>query len=385
MGTAIPVDCPGETSVVSVALQFVEDLNKPPCEQTPCEQNPCEQTLRLGSTFEGDVRDELCQPRAERMRRHVPGDGLLARQDRDAMITVIGEAMVKLTPAPDSSLMQVSPTGSAFTTAISAARLGYPTALMARLSRDSLGQFLRIHAEINGLDVSASPEADEPTMIAVVSADPDADRTDSLYFRDTASWQWSAAELGWIPASTAVLNLDLLDCCMLPGSTWILRAAARQRQRGAVVCLNVTAKPAVMGSPTRGQLLLDRPVKAADLVTASFEDIAWLYPGRGAEAVARLWLAKGPELVVITCGADGLVAVRKSGIALYRATGLQPASVSESFTGALLGGLHDLSDAGTSIEALSIAELASILDTASATASRSGTRHLDLATASDLR
>lgn len=29
MGTAIPVDCPGETSVVSVALQFVEDLNKP--------------------------------------------------------------------------------------------------------------------------------------------------------------------------------------------------------------------------------------------------------------------------------------------------------------------------------------------------------------------
>jgi fructokinase len=322
------------------------------------------------------------------MRRHVPADGVLARQDRYAMITVIGEAMVKLMPAPGSSQMRASPGGSAFTTAISAARFGYPTALMARLSRDSLGQFLRMHAAINGLDISASPEADEPTMIAVVSTDATADRTDSLYFRDTASWQWSAAELGWIPANTTVLNLDLLDCCVLPGSTWILRAAARQRQRGAIVCLNVTAKPAVMGSPTRGQLLLDRALKAADLVTTSLADIAWLYPGRGAETVARLWLAKGPELVVITCGSDGLVAVRKSGVALYRATGLQPGSVTEfdaAFTGALLGGLHDLSDPGVSIEALSMSELASILDTASATASRSDTSCLSLATASDLR
>src|SRR5580704_14995813 len=236
------------------------------------------------------------------MRWRAAGDGVLVRQDRYTVITVIGEAMVTLVAEPDSGLMQASPGGSAFTRAIHAARLGYPTALMARLSRDSLGQFLRMHAAINGLDVSASPEADEPTMIAVVSADADADSTDSLYFRDTASWQWSAAELSWIPASTTVLDLDVLDCCVLPGSTWILRAAARQRQRGAIVCLNVTAKPAVMGSPARGQLLLDRAIKAADLVTTSLADIAWLYPGRGAEAVARLWLARGPELVVITCG-----------------------------------------------------------------------------------
>ena len=174
-----------------------------------------------------------------------------------------------------------------------------------RLSQDSLGQYLRMQAASNGVDVTASPEADEPTMIAVVATDAD-DSADGLYFRDTASWQWSAAELGWIPADTSVLNLDVLDCCVLPGSTWILRTAARQRYRGAIVCLNVTVKPAVMGSPARGRSLLDRPVKAADLVITSLKDISWLYPGRGAEAVARLWLAQGPELVVITCGPDGL-------------------------------------------------------------------------------
>jgi fructokinase len=304
------------------------------------------------------------------------------------VITVIGQAMVKVVTGSGAGLMQASPGGSGFTTAVRAARLGYPTSLMARLSRDPLGQFLRMQAASNGLDVSASPEADEPTMIAVASAEADAPSTDSLYFRDTASWQWSAAELGWIPAGTTVLNLDLLDCCVLPGSTWILRAAARQRNRGAIVCLNVTVTPAVMGSPNRGQLLVDRPVKAADLVTTSLEDISWLYPGRGPEAVARLWLAQGPELVVITCGSDGLVAVRKSGTVLYRATGLQPASVTgfdAAFTGALLGGLHELSDAGVSIEALSTSELASVLDTATATASRDDMSCLNLATASGSR
>ena len=313
---------------------------------------------------------------------------MLARQDRCLVITVIGEAMVKLVLAPGSSLIQASPGGSAFTTASWSARLGYPTALMARLSRDSLGQFLRVQAASNGLDISASADADEPTMIAVASTEADGDSTDSVYFRDTASWQWSAAELGWIPADTTVLNLDVLDCCVLPGSTWVLRAAARQRDRGAIVCLDVTVKPAVMGSPTRGRLLIDRPVKAADLVTTSLEDISWLYPGRGVEAVARLWLADGPKLVVITCGSDGLVAVRKSGAVLYRATGLHPASATEfnvAFTGALLGGLHELSDVGVSIEALSMSELATVLDTATAAASRSDTSFLNLATASELR
>jgi fructokinase len=313
---------------------------------------------------------------------------MLARQDRCLVITVIGEATVKLVSAPGSSLIQASPGGSAFTTASWSARLGYPTALMARLSRDSLGQFLRMHAASNGLDISASADADEPTMIAVASTEADAGSTDSVYFRDTASWQWSAAELGWIPADTTVLNLDVLDCCVLPGSTWVLRAAARQRVRGAIVCLDVTVKPAVMGSPTRGRLLIDRPVKAADLVTTSLEDISWLYPGRGAEAVARLWLAEGPKLVVITCGSDGLVAVRKSGAVLYRATGLHPASATEfnaAFTGALLGGLHELSDVGVSIEALSMSELATVLDAATAAASRSDTSFLNLATTSELR
>ena len=250
-----------------------------------------------------------------------------------------------------------------------AARLGYPTALMARLSRDPFGQILRRHATRNGVDLSASPEADEPTMIAVTATAADTDSTDSLYFRGTASWQWSSAELGSIPADTTVLHLDSLACCVPPGSVRILRASARQRRRGAIVCLNVNIKPAVMESPARGRLLMDRPIRSSDVVRARVEDIAWLYPGRAPEAVAQLWLATGPSLAVITHGGEGIVAVRSSGAVLHRAA---PARAGDAdgfdaaFTGGLLGGLHQLSRTGRRVDELTTSELAAMLDQATA-------------------
>ena len=275
------------------------------------------------------------------------------------MITIIGEALVTLVPAP-GSVLRALPGGSAFSTAVRAARLGYPTALMARLSRDPLGQILRTHAARCGVDLSAAPEADEPTMIAVAATPADLDSTDRLNFRGTASWQWSAAELGWIPADTRVLHLDSLACCVPPGSTRILRAAARQRNHGAIVCLNVNVKPAVMESPARGRLLMDRPIRCADVVRASVDDIAWLYPGRSPEAVAQLWLGTGPKLVALANGSDGVVAIRDSGAVLHRAAARSDAETvagfDTAFTGALLGRLHQLRRSGAGLADLSSGE-----------------------------
>jgi hypothetical protein len=53
------------------------------------------------------------------------------------MITVMGEALMHLSPAPDETTLHAMPGGSALNIAVAVARLGYPAALMARLSRDS--------------------------------------------------------------------------------------------------------------------------------------------------------------------------------------------------------------------------------------------------------
>src|ERR1700733_5226220 len=88
--------------------------------------------------------------------------------DGAVVITVLGEAVVRLAPTSDETTVRALPGGSALNIAIAAVRLGDPAALMARLSGDPFGQLLRRHAARNGVNLSAAPDADEPTTIEVL-------------------------------------------------------------------------------------------------------------------------------------------------------------------------------------------------------------------------
>jgi fructokinase len=100
-----------------------------------------------------------------------------------------------------------------------------------------------------------------------------------------------------------------------------------------------------VGSPGRGRLLIDRLIRSADVVRANIEGIGWLHPGRSPEAVAYQWLHLGPKLAVITCGADGVMAVNSRGAVVHRpahpARALNPVGADDTFTAGLLAGLHD--------------------------------------------
>jgi fructokinase len=81
------------------------------------------------------------------------------------------------------------------------------------------------------------------------------------------------------------------------------------------------------------------------VVRASIDGIGWLHPGRSPEAVACQWLDLGPKLAVITCGADGVMAVHSTGAVVHRpahpARALNPVGADDAFTASLLGGLHE--------------------------------------------
>lgn len=294
------------------------------------------------------------------------------------MITVIGAAPIDLVPASDGATMRAIPGAGPLSVAIGAARLGHPTALMARLSSDRFGQILRRHAARNGVDLGAAAEAEEPATLAVAgpasSTAPGAATGSrrSWYFQGTADWQWTAAELAQIPAATTVVHLGSLACCVAPGAARILRAAARQRRRGALVCLDPDVCPEVMGTPARGRLLVERMVMSADVVKASTTDLAWLYPGRALEDVAGHWLSLGPQLAVITCGADGAMALRATRTVLRRPARrvrvVDTTGAADAFTAALLSGLYQLSQAHASLRALSSEDLARLLDSCTAAA-----------------
>lgn len=288
------------------------------------------------------------------------------------MITVIGEALIDLVPASDDTRLRVLPGAGPLNVAVGLARLGHPTALMARLSSDYFGQFLRRYVTRNGVDLGAAAEAEEPTTLAVAAPGAGSHTRGRLYLQGTADWQWSAAELARIPAATTILHLGSLACCIAPGAARILKAAARQRRHGTLVCLDPNVCPEVMGTPARGRLLVERMVMSADVVKASIEDIAWLYPGRAAEDVAVHWLRLSPELVVITCRGDGAMALRRTRTVLHRpaypARVVDTSGAGDAFTAALLAGLGQLRQASPSLGTLSSEDLARLLDTCVAAA-----------------
>ena len=52
---------------------------------------------------------------------------------------------------------------------------------------------------------------------------------------------------------------------------------------------------------------------ASDIVKASDEDLAWLYPDRTPEETLAAWLELGPALVALTRGAAGPVILARQG------------------------------------------------------------------------
>lgn len=228
------------------------------------------------------------------------------------MVYVIGEALIDLVMDPPGTdpagppVYLAHPGGSPYNVAVGLARLGQPTRLVARLSGDAFGRQLRGHAEANGVDLSCAVAATEQSTLAVVSLDADRNAGYDFYRDGTADWQWSDAELDRIPADAAWLHTGSLASWTEPGAGVIADLLRRRRQQGpVVVSYDPNIRPALL--PDHGLALarVEAMVGLADVVKASAEDLAWLYPGRDAEEVLRHWRELGAAVVVMTDGGRG--------------------------------------------------------------------------------
>lgn len=221
-------------------------------------------------------------------------------------VTVIGEALIDMVQLGTPGDYRTRPGGSPFNVAVTLARLGHRTALMARLADNTFGRMLRAHAAAEGVDLTLCPSAAEPTTLAVVSMDAEGRANYDFYRDGTADWQWTGAETARLPAGTAMLHFGSLASWTSPGSEHIHAAAERLRARGtALISYDPNIRPSLLGDPERGRQAVERSVGVAHLVKASREDVEWLYPDTSIERIAARWIDLGARLVVVTDGADG--------------------------------------------------------------------------------
>lgn len=306
------------------------------------------------------------------------------RHDRSGVIAVAGEALIDFVPAGRQGFFEAVPGGSPANVAVGLARLGVPVRMLARIADDSLGQRIRAHLAGNWVDLSFAVRATEPSSLAIVTVGEDGLADYDFRVQGTADWQWRDQELTSVLDDRPVaVHAGSLALIMPPGADVLRRLLARAR-RTATISYDPNCRPLLMGSPEHVRDHVDDLVALADVVKASADDLAWLLPGRTPEEIAAAWLAKGPAIVAITLGPDGVVAAAEQTGAIRRAgrhvAVVDTIGAGDAFMSGMLAGLHhrNLLGAGrrSDLRVIAAKTLADVLDeavlAAAITCTRSG-------------
>ncbi|MFC9259397.1 carbohydrate kinase family protein [Streptomyces hydrogenans] len=290
---------------------------------------------------------------------------------------VIGECVADIVRGPGAADV-VHPGGSPANVAYGLARLGRPATLLTQLADDPSGRLIAAHLTGAGvrLAIGGVPAR---TPSAVVTLDG---RGQAAYAFDIA-WTLTAEEPPATPEPVRHVHLGSIAAVTEPGAATVLALTGRLRP-AATVSYDPNVRPALMGEHGPAVARVERCVALADLVKASDEDLAWLYPGEPVEAVAARWLALGPAVVLVTRGGDGALAVTREHTVAAGAPAVavvDTVGAGDSFMSAVLDALAGRDRAA--LAALGADALAGLLARAAAaaavTVSRAGARPPDRA------
>jgi fructokinase len=258
------------------------------------------------------------------------------------VIAVAGEALVDVVPAPTEGYFEFAPGGSPANVAVGLSRLGVPARMLARLGTDLLGRRLRNHLRDNGVDLSRVVEASEPSSLAIVEVAPDGVADYDFRIDGTADWQWTPEELAGAFDEVVAVHSGSLALTQEPGAS-VLRAALEKAAATATISYDPNARPRLMGSPNTVLPGVEELLGVADVVKVSDEDLRWLLPGTPPGEILDDWLTRGPSLVAITLGGEGVLAGTSEGLrttAPGRAVSvIDTVGAGDSFSAALLAGL----------------------------------------------
>jgi len=261
------------------------------------------------------------------------------------MILVCGEALIDMVPASvgDELTYVARAGGSSFNVAMGLGRLGAPVGFLGRISTDRFGRMLRSRLEADGVDCRLVEDGDEPTTLAVVQIEAGSEPVFVFYGEGTADRMFGAdGGLAELPEEVTALHLGSISMVREPGAS-AFEAVMRREHGRRVLTLDPNIRASLVGERAAYLARLEGWVALADLVKVSRADLAWLYPGVAPDAAASAWLERGPGLVVVTKGHDGVLGVTARDRVEIAGTPVvvsDTVGAGDSFTSGLLGWLH---------------------------------------------
>lgn len=265
--------------------------------------------------------------------------------ERGAIVTVIGESLVDvIREAGRTTPARVHAGGSPLNVAVGVARLGFASNLVTHYADDQYGLMIEEHLQSNGVTVIRGGSAPTSTATATLGA-----RGAAAYAFDI-SWDLAGATL---PALAAVetsshVHTGSIGALLGPGDQAVL-GLLEAAGEGATISYDPNCRPAISPDVTAARTRAERFVAASDIVKASDEDLAWLYPDRSPEESLAAWLELGPSIAALTRGAAGPVIItRRARIEMQAepVTVADTVGAGDSFMAAVIAGLAQLGTLG---------------------------------------
>ncbi|MGC4109716.1 MAG: PfkB family carbohydrate kinase [Nocardioides sp.] len=269
-------------------------------------------------------------------------------------VLVVGESLVDVVRRPDGTSVEHAG-GSAANAAVALARLGRPVQLLTAYGDDERGTLLSRHLNQAAVGLAGDPHTLERT--ATAQAELDADGSASYTF----DLEWRLPEIPGL--DPVVIHTCSIGAVLEPGADGVRRLLASARET-ATVSYDVNARPAVTGAGPDVVAAVEQVVVLADLVKASDEDLALLYPDRSVDDAVGHLLGLGPSAVVVTRGGDGASwfgsEVRIDAPAA-EAEVADTIGAGDTFAAAMIDALFDLDALGGRVPALEDVEIESVL------------------------
>jgi len=218
------------------------------------------------------------------------------------VIVVVGEALVDLVVSRDGQVA-ARPGGSPFNAARSLARLGAETTFLARLARDGLGRLLTDRLAADGVAIGVPEPSSRPSTLAVATLDQDGSASYDFYLDGTAGadLDYDALKKG-LPADATVLHVGDLGLVMEPIGAAIERLIDGDVPADVLVLLDPNCRPSAIADHEAYRRRIGVIAGRADIVKASTEDLAYLYPDASPAEAAGALLNGGASLVLVTDG-----------------------------------------------------------------------------------
>jgi fructokinase len=208
---------------------------------------------------------------------------------------VVGEALVDVVETADGSVVD-RPGGSALNAAVALSRLQRPVLLATSYGPDDHGRLLSEHLVGSAVVLATDPHVVPHTSVARARIGADG----------AASYDF---DVGWRLGPVAVTDVQVLHVCSLapllrPGAEVVAELVERLSP-STTVSYDLNVRPAITGTGPEVVERVEWMVAHADLVKASDEDLAALWPDLDEDRAVENLLTLGARNVAVTRGVAG--------------------------------------------------------------------------------